>query len=96
MLYFLSRWAIDTMKNVLVPKTFAKMEKNKKNGVFFTRDIILGLPTFAIIILIGYIIIKMEGTSFIFNLMIIVLISFLTWVFHLAVLYYDSMKRSIC
>ena len=67
-----------------------------KKWDIFIRNITLGLLIFAITIFTGYIITKLESISFIFDLMIIVLISFLTWGFHLAVLYYESIKRSIC
>ena len=38
----------------------------------------------------------LEGKPFIFALMFVLLLAMLTWSFHLAALYYDSMKRSLC
>jgi hypothetical protein len=38
----------------------------------------------------------MENTSSIVHLMIVLSAAVITWGFHLAVLYYDNMKRSLC
>jgi hypothetical protein len=89
------RWKILVLPLMITPFFGGIIILLKEWGPFI-RGITLGFMTVAIIILTGYIMIKLESTSFIFSLMNILLISFLTWLFHLAMLYYESMKKSLC
>jgi len=62
----------------------------------FTGSLTMGIIIVIIFALTGYGIINLEGKSVKFDLIMLLLITSLTWGFHACALYYDSMKRSLC
>ncbi|MBN1627300.1 MAG: hypothetical protein JW944_12325 [Deltaproteobacteria bacterium] len=61
----------------------------------FTGGFMLGFIIVILILLTGYGIMGLEEKPVISGLIIFLLISALTWIFHACALYYDSMKRSL-
>jgi len=62
----------------------------------FTGGFTLGIIIVILSLLIGYGIMGLSGKPFIFDLIIFLLFSALSWGFYSCALYYDSMKRSLC
>lgn len=62
----------------------------------FTGGFSLGFIIIIQCLLAGYGIMGLEDKPVIFDLIVLLPISALSWVFHLSILYYDSKKRSLC
>ena len=86
------RWIFLVIPILLIPLFGGLIILFKKGG---------GLITLCFIIIITvasslYMVEVMESRPFVIHLLIILSTAVITWGFHLTVLYYDSMKRSLC
>jgi len=87
------RWIFLFAPIIILPLFGGLFILHKKNLMLMISLIIM-IP--AAIIISCYAIIALENQPFINGLMVVLLLATLTWGFHLAALYYDSMKRSLC
>jgi hypothetical protein len=86
------RWVSLIIPALLIPLFGGLVILFRKGG----RLIAVGFTIIIVLVASSCMIEVMESRPFITHLLIILPTAIITWGFHLAVLYYDSMKRSLC